>query len=58
MYKEPEPMRQIHEIQEKIYEETKHMTTKEYLEYIHKSAEHAKKKYNLNLRTVKTRAHK
>lgn len=50
MYKEPEPMRQIHQIQEKIYEETKHMSGKEFIAYIHRCAEEAKKKYGLNLR--------
>ena len=36
---EPEPMRQIHEIQEKIYEETKHISSDERLEYFHKKSE-------------------
>ena len=36
---EPEPMRQIHEIQEKIYEETKHMSGNERLGYFHKKSE-------------------
>lgn len=35
---EPEPMRQIHKIQEKIYEETKHMSDKDFLEYVHNKA--------------------
>jgi len=51
MYKEPEPMRQIHEIQEKIYEETKHMSNKEFVAYIHKASEEAKKKYGLKFKT-------
>ena len=50
MYKEPEPMRMIHAIQEKIYEETKHMTAEEQIAYIHKGAEEFKKKYGLKLR--------
>lgn len=40
---EPEPMRQIHEIQEKIYEKTKHMSTDERLDYFHKQSEQFKK---------------
>ncbi|MFH1824221.1 MAG: hypothetical protein ABH873_03230 [Candidatus Firestonebacteria bacterium] len=50
MYKEPEAMREIHEIRERMYEETKNMTVKEKVAYIHKAAEEAKKKYNLNLK--------
>ena len=40
---EPEPMRQIHEIQEKIYEETKHISSDERLEYFHKKSEQFEK---------------
>ncbi len=36
---EPEPMRQIHEIRHKIYEEIKHMSDDERLEYFHKKSE-------------------
>lgn len=50
MYKEPEAMREIHEIRERMYEEMKDMTDKEKLEYIHKAAEEAKKKYGLKFR--------
>ena len=38
---EPEPMRQVHEIRKKIYEETKHMSDKEYIAYIQKNAREA-----------------
>ena len=41
---EPEPMRQIHKIQEKIYEETKHMSDKEFLEYVHQKAAKGKRR--------------
>ena len=50
MYKEPEAMREIHRIREKMYEETKGMTVKEYLNYIHKAAKAAEKKYGLKLK--------
>ncbi|MBU4305602.1 MAG: hypothetical protein KJ893_08320 [Candidatus Omnitrophica bacterium] len=50
MYKEPKAMKEIHEIREKMYEEMKGMTSKEQIEYIHKAAENAKKKYGLKLR--------
>ncbi|MFQ5835443.1 MAG: hypothetical protein ACE5HR_05945 [bacterium] len=52
MYKESETMRQIHQIQEKIYEETRHMTVEEKIEYINKTAEEVEEKYSLNLKKV------
>lgn len=33
---EPEPMKQIHNIQKEIYEETKHMSPKEFIDYVNK----------------------
>lgn len=48
--REPEPMRQIHQIQEKIYEETKNMSASEIIEYYRKGAEEAKKKYGLKFK--------
>lgn len=56
MYKEPRPMREIHEIQEKIYEEQKNMADKEKIAAIHREAEEAVKKYGLNLRKCHTAA--
>jgi len=50
MYKEPEAMREIHNIREKMYKEMKGMTTRERVEYIHKAAEEAKKKYGLKFK--------
>ena len=50
MFKEPKPMREIHEIQEKIYEEHKNLTSKEKLVAINRESEEAVKKYGLNLR--------
>ncbi|WAM36591.1 type II toxin-antitoxin system VapC family toxin [Caldicellulosiruptor acetigenus] len=38
---ETSDMKELHEIREKIYEETKNMTRKEFIEYIHKKAEKA-----------------
>jgi len=40
---EPKPMKQIHDIQEKIYEEIKHMSGDERLEYFHQQSEKFKK---------------
>ena len=50
MGKEPKPMREIHDIQEKIYEEQKYMTPKEKLEVIHKEVEEARKKYGIKIK--------
>ncbi len=52
MYKEPKPMKEIHEIQEKIYEEMKNMTDKEKIETIRREVEKTEKKYGLKLRKV------
>lgn len=52
MLKELKPMREIHEIQERIYEEHKNMTSKEKLAAIHRESEEAAKKYGLALRKV------
>lgn len=52
MPNEPRPMREIHEIQEKIYEERKNMTVKEKVEAIQRDAERAQKRLGLNLRKL------
>lgn len=52
MYKEPEAMRMIHAIQEKFYEETKKLSSKERFDLIKKEAEQAEKEYGLHLRKV------
>lgn len=52
MNKEPEPMREIHEIQEKLYNEQLHMTNKEKLDAIHKESEEIQKKYGIDLRKI------
>ena len=50
MYKEPTPLKEIHEIQEIIYEEMKNMNDKEKLARIRSEAEKAKTKYCLNIK--------
>ena len=52
MFKEPKPMKEIHEIQETLYEEHKKMTDKEKLAALHREAEEAEKKYGFTLRKV------
>ncbi|HHW02068.1 MAG TPA: hypothetical protein GXX35_04540 [Thermoanaerobacterales bacterium] len=41
---ETKAMKELHEIREKIYEETKDMSTHDFLKYIHKEADEAKKR--------------
>lgn len=49
MLSEPKPMREIHEIQEKIYEEQKRLSIKEKVEAVHREAKESLKKRGLNL---------
>ncbi|MFH1825156.1 MAG: hypothetical protein ABH873_08050 [Candidatus Firestonebacteria bacterium] len=46
---EPKAMAEIHEIRKNIYEETKNMTAREKLEWVHKESEKAKNKYGIRL---------
>ena len=50
MYKEPRPMREIHRIQEKIYEEYKNLSNEGKLARMHKEAEEASRRLGLRLR--------
>lgn len=50
MYNEPRPMREIHGIQLKLYEQEKNLSAKELIAKIHKQAEEFKKKYGLKFR--------
>ncbi|MBI5789163.1 MAG: hypothetical protein HZA78_09950 [Candidatus Schekmanbacteria bacterium] len=52
MIDEPKPMKEIHEIREKLYEETKGMTKKELIDYFRKAGEEAAQKYGLKLRKM------
>lgn len=47
---EPIPMREIHEIREKIYEEEKNFTNKERLEKVHVEAARLIEKYGLKFK--------
>ena len=53
---EPKPMREIHEIMEKIYEKEKKMSKEEILKNIHEAAEELIAQKGLHLRKAKTRA--
>ncbi len=50
MYEEPEAMREIHEIRERLYEEEKHLSRKEKVAKIRREAEEFKKKHGLSFR--------
>lgn len=50
MYQESESMKELHKIREQMHEETKHMTDKEFIEYVHKASEEAKRKYGLKFK--------
>ncbi|MFH1772423.1 MAG: hypothetical protein ABH872_06365 [Candidatus Omnitrophota bacterium] len=52
MYQEPEPMREIHEIRLKLYEENKNLSAKEHVAKVHKEAEEFIKKYGIKVRRV------
>jgi hypothetical protein len=47
---EPRAMREIHEIREKIYEETKHMTPEEQTELTRREAQYLIDKYDLKVK--------
>lgn len=50
MYKEPNAMREIHEIRRRLYEEEKNLSTEELVAKIHRESEEAIKKYGLNFK--------
>ena len=54
MHREPKPMREIHEIQERLYEEEKGLSSKERIAKIRKEAQQLIDKYGLKF---KMRAH-
>lgn len=59
--KEPEPLRQIHKIQEKIYRKTKDMTSDEFIEYLNENTKNVldyitKSKINKNSASRKRKA--
>jgi len=49
MMNEPKALKEIHDIREKIYEETKNMTSEERVKYVHYEAQKLIKQYNLKI---------
>ena len=48
MYNEPKTMKEIHEIQERLYEEEKNLSYKDRIEKIHREAQELINKYGLH----------
>ena len=51
MIREPKAMREIHKIQEKIYQEEKKMSTHQRIARIHIEAEALRKKYDFKIKS-------
>jgi shikimate kinase len=49
MMNEPKELKEIHDIREKIYEETKNMTSEERAKHAHYEAQKLLKQYNLKI---------
>jgi len=49
MRNEPKALKEIHDIREKIYEETKYMTSEERVKYAHCEAQKLIKQYDLKI---------
>lgn len=49
-----EPMREIHDIREKLYEEEKNLTPEERITKVHKESEELIKKYGLKFKKTLT----
>ena len=47
MFREPKPLREIHQIQETIYKEEKKLTSKERITKIKKEADALRRKYGM-----------
>jgi len=52
MRKESEPMKEIHQIQEKLFDEEKNLSSQERISKLHKEAAEIVKKYGLKLKSA------
>jgi len=51
MYKEPKPMREIHQIQEGFFEKEKNLSSRERIRKLNKEAKGIIKKYGLKIKS-------
>jgi hypothetical protein len=51
MYKEPKPMREIHQIQERFFDKEKSLSSRQRIRRIHKEANEIIKKYGLRIKS-------
>lgn len=51
-YEESKVMKELHAIREKHYEETKHMTDEDYINYVNERARKIAEKYNMKFNFV------
>ena len=51
MYKEPKPMREIHQIQERFFEKEKNLSSRQRIRKLHKEAAGIMKKYGLKIKS-------
>jgi len=52
MYKEPKPMREIHQIQERFFEKEKNLSSYERISNLRKEANKIIKRYGLKIKTA------
>jgi len=52
MRKEPKPMREIHQIQERFFDKEKKLSSRERIHKLHKEATGVIKKYGLKIKTA------
>jgi hypothetical protein len=52
MHKEPEPMREIHQIQESLFDKERNLTSGQRIRKLHKEAAEIIKKYGLKIKTA------
>jgi hypothetical protein len=52
MYKEPKPMREIHQIQERFFDKEKNLSSRERIRKLHKEAKEIIKKFGLRTKST------
>jgi hypothetical protein len=52
MYKEPKPMREIHQIQERLFDKEKNLSSRQRIRKLHQEAKEIIKKYGLKIKST------